>query len=101
MTTSKNAPLALELCNVDKAFYGVKANDNVSFELARGEVHALLGLGGFRETEPETLRHERCERSDEPGRRVQTFVQRVECRPLVLLEARRPEPVSRPAHVPV
>lgn len=38
--------LAVELQNVDKAFYGVKANDQVNFRLARGEVHALLGENG-------------------------------------------------------
>jgi len=46
VSRSNGEPLAVELRNVDKAFYGVKANDNVSFELARGEVHALLGECG-------------------------------------------------------
>jgi simple sugar transport system ATP-binding protein len=37
---------AVEMHGIDKAFYGVKANDNVNFTLARGEVHALLGENG-------------------------------------------------------
>ena len=37
---------AVELRGIDKAFYGVKANDNVDFTLAHGEVHALLGENG-------------------------------------------------------
>jgi simple sugar transport system ATP-binding protein len=46
VTEGTQATPAVELRNVDKAFYGVKANNQVDFELARGEVHALLGENG-------------------------------------------------------
>ncbi len=46
MTEGTPATPAVELRNVDKAFYGVKANQHVNFGLARGEVHALLGENG-------------------------------------------------------
>jgi rhamnose transport system ATP-binding protein len=37
---------SLELRNISKSFPGVKALDRVSFKLAKGEIHALMGENG-------------------------------------------------------
>jgi ABC-type glutathione transport system ATPase component len=37
----------LEVENVSKSFPGVKALDSVSFDLRKGEAHALVGENGF------------------------------------------------------
>src|ERR671934_3134444 len=42
---AEEAPI-LELRGITKRFPGVLANDNVDFDLRRGEVHALLGENG-------------------------------------------------------
>ncbi|MEW5987709.1 MAG: ABC transporter ATP-binding protein [Chloroflexota bacterium] len=41
-----DAPLAAEMHGIVKRFPGVLANDQVDFDLRRGEVHALLGENG-------------------------------------------------------
>ncbi|GAA0136328.1 ABC transporter ATP-binding protein [Paenibacillus sp. YSY-4.3] len=40
------ADIALELKGITKRFPGVVANDSISFQLKRGEIHALLGENG-------------------------------------------------------
>jgi general nucleoside transport system ATP-binding protein len=47
---STSARPAVELVDIDKGFFGVKANDGVSLELRRGEIHALLGENGAGKT---------------------------------------------------
>lgn len=36
----------LEMKNIEKVFPGVRALDNVSFKVKRGEIHCLVGENG-------------------------------------------------------
>ena len=40
------ADYVIEMLNITKEFPGIKANDNVTLQLKRGEIHALLGENG-------------------------------------------------------
>ena len=40
------APYAIEMVNITKRFPGIIANDNITLQLKRGEIHALLGENG-------------------------------------------------------
>jgi simple sugar transport system ATP-binding protein len=46
ISSSSDAPLAVEMRGIVKRFPGVLANDHVDFELRAGEIHALLGENG-------------------------------------------------------
>ncbi len=37
---------AVEMLNITKTFPGIKANDNITLQLKKGEIHALLGENG-------------------------------------------------------
>ena len=41
-----DAPYAIEMLNITKRFPGIIANDNVTIQLKKGEIHALLGENG-------------------------------------------------------
>ena len=45
-----DAPMAVEVSNLSKHFGGLKAVDDVSFSVLRGEVHALIGPNGSGKT---------------------------------------------------
>ncbi len=49
-TVRGEAPVALQAVGITKRFPGVLANDHVSFDLQRGEIHGLLGENGAGKT---------------------------------------------------
>jgi ABC-type uncharacterized transport system ATPase subunit len=42
----ETVPFVVEMRHISKSFPGIKANDDVSLELKKGEIHALLGENG-------------------------------------------------------
>ena len=42
----KSQDYVIEMLNITKVFPGIKANDNITLQLRRGEIHALLGENG-------------------------------------------------------
>ncbi|MCD8038700.1 MAG: ABC transporter ATP-binding protein [Lachnospiraceae bacterium] len=42
----ENNDYVIEMLNITKEFPGIKANDNVTLQLKKGEIHALLGENG-------------------------------------------------------
>ena len=43
---AEEAPYVVEMRNITKIFPGIIANDNITLQLKRGEIHALLGENG-------------------------------------------------------
>ncbi len=46
MSVAPSAPPVLRMTGVSKSFGATRALDDVTFELGRGEVHALIGENG-------------------------------------------------------
>lgn len=44
--TEQNVPYAVEMLHITKRFPGIVANDDITLQLKKGEIHALLGENG-------------------------------------------------------
>ena len=45
-TKANESEYVIEMLNITKEFPGIKANDNITLQLKKGEIHALLGENG-------------------------------------------------------
>ena len=41
--SAEEYPYIIEMCNITKEFPGIIANDDITLQLKKGEIHALLG----------------------------------------------------------
>ena len=46
VATAEQSPYIIEMCHITKVFPGIVANDDITLQLKRGEIHALLGENG-------------------------------------------------------
>ena len=46
MEQNHNNDYIIEMLHITKEFPGIKANDDITLQLRRGEIHALLGENG-------------------------------------------------------
>ena len=46
MACMEGSPYVIEMLNITKEFPGIRANDNITLQLKKGEIHALLGENG-------------------------------------------------------
>ncbi len=45
-SAAAQAPYAIEMLHITKRFPGIIANDDITLQLKKGEIHALLGENG-------------------------------------------------------
>ena len=47
MVRGENIGICIEMLNITKEFPGIKANDDITLQVKKGEIHALLGENGL------------------------------------------------------
>ena len=46
LSTTRSAPIILDICQISKSYQGVAALENANLQVRKGEIHALLGGNG-------------------------------------------------------